>query len=121
MAEAQLELYVLALPGIRGGDILDNTFPYGDYVVNYYDLGDGIILYSYGKSKPQEDSVTVTEKERGYTYVPKTAPSDELLFWGDIAAVSIISGTLLEDFFTGGIGIADDAACFWLAYELMKN
>ena len=35
------------------------------------------------------------------------------------AAVLIVGGTIAEDVITGGGGIADDAASFYLAYRLM--
>nr|WP_308500996.1 hypothetical protein [uncultured Agathobacter sp.] len=38
---------------------------------------------------------------------------------GTVAAVLIVGGTLAEDVITGGGGIADDAASFYLAYRLM--
>ena len=38
---------------------------------------------------------------------------------GTVAAVLIVGGTIAEDVITGGGGIADDAASFYLAYRLM--
>ena len=35
-----------------------------------------------------------------------------------VAAVLIVGGTIAEDVITGGGGIADDAASFYLAYRL---
>ena len=54
-----------------------------------------------------------------YVYVPQYQPSQEIQFWGTVAAVLIVGGTLAEDVITGGGGIADDAASFYLAYRLM--
>lgn len=59
------------------------------------------------------------EKDDNYVYVPRYQPSDEIQFWGTVAAVIIVGGTLAEDVFTGGGGIADDGASFYLAYKLM--
>jgi len=36
------------------------------------------------------------------------------------AAVGIVVGTILEDFFSGGAGILDDIACFRLAYQIVR-
>lgn len=41
------------------------------------------------------------------------------VYAGTVAAVLIVGGTLAEDVITGGGGIADDAASFYLAYRLM--
>ena len=49
---------------------------------------------------------------------PQYQPSQEIQFWGTVAAVLIVGGTLAEDVITGGGGIADDAASFYLAYRL---
>ena len=43
----------------------------------------------------------------------------EIQFWETVADVIIVGGTLAEDVFTGGGGIADDGASFYLAYKLM--
>lgn len=52
-------------------------------------------------------------------YVPQYQPAQEIQFWGTVAAVLIVGGTIAEDVITGGGGIADDAASFYLAYRLM--
>ena len=36
-----------------------------------------------------------------------------------LAGIVIIGGTVAEDFLSGGIGVADDAASFALAYKLI--
>jgi hypothetical protein len=36
------------------------------------------------------------------------------------AAVVIVVGTIVEDFFSGGVGILDDIACFRLAYQIVR-
>lgn len=59
------------------------------------------------------------EKDDNYVYVPQYQPSQEIQFWGTVAAVIIVGGTLAEDVITGGGGIADDGASFYLAYKLM--
>ena len=46
-----------------------------------------------------------------------TSARDSIL--GTVAAVLIVGGTIAEDVITGGGGIADDAASFYLAYRLM--
>jgi len=36
------------------------------------------------------------------------------------AGVSIIVGTIVEDFLTAGVGVADDVQCFLLGYKLIR-
>jgi hypothetical protein len=36
------------------------------------------------------------------------------------AGVSIIVGTIVEDFLTAGVGVADDVQCFMLGYKLIR-
>lgn len=119
----QLDKYVAAYSGgKRGGDyISDSNFTIGDYTVNYYNMKNGLIIYKFKKKK--KEPVTVpepeTEKEKGYQYIPKTSPSNDYAFWGTLAGIVIIGGTVAEDFLSGGIGVADDAASFALAYKLI--
>lgn len=81
-----------------------------------------LIVYSFKKKQPDEVPVPVPvpeeEKYDNYVYVPQYQPSQEIQFWGTVAAVLIVGGTLAEDVITGGGGIADDAASFYLAYRL---
>lgn len=78
-------------------------------------------VYSFKKKQPDEVPVPVSEEEKddNYVYVPQYQPSQEIQFWGTVAAVLIFGGTLAEDVITGGGGIADDAASFYLAYRLL--
>lgn len=59
------------------------------------------------------------EKDDSYVYVPQEQPVHEIQFWGTVAAVILVGGTLVEDVLTGGGGIADDAPSFYLAYKLI--
>ena len=43
----------------------------------------------------------------------------DIQFWGTVATVFIVGGTIVEYVITGGGGSADDAASFYLAYRLM--
>ncbi len=36
------------------------------------------------------------------------------------SAIAIVVGTIVEDVITAGVGIADDWACFMLAYKLVR-
>ena len=64
--------------------------------------------------------VVIWQKVHSYLgYVPQYQPAQEIQFWGTVAAVLIVGGTIAEDVITGGGGIADDAASFYLAYRLM--
>ena len=51
--------------------------------------------------------------------VPNWNWLQDIQFWGTVATVLIVGGTIAEDVITGGGGIADDAASFYLAYRLM--
>ena len=51
-------------------------------------------------------------------YMFRNINHHKIQFWGTVAAVLIVGGTLAEDLITGGGGIADDAASFYLAYRL---
>lgn len=86
-------------------------------------MNNGLIVYSFKKKQPNEVPVPVpapeTEKDDNYVYVPQYQPAQEIQFWGTVAAVLIVGGTIAEDVITGGGGIADDAASFYLAYRLM--
>ena len=100
-----------------------SSFEIGDYKVQYSNMNNGLIVYSFKKKQPDEVPVPVpapeTEKDDNYVYVPQYQPAQEIQFWGTVAAVLIVGGTLAEDVITGGGGIADDAASFYLAYRLM--
>lgn len=86
-------------------------------------MQNGLIIYKFKKQKKEPDPVVVpepeTEKEKGYQYTPKTSPSNDYAFWGTVVGIVIIEGTVAEDFLSGGIGVADDAASFALAYKLI--
>lgn len=84
-------------------------------------MNNGLIVYSFKKKQPDEVPVPVPEEEKddNYVYVSQYQPSQEIQFWGTVAAVLIVGGTLAEDVITGGGGISDDAASFYLAYRLM--
>lgn len=103
--------------------IKGSSFEIGDYKVQYSNMNNGLIVYSFKKKQPDEVPVPVpapeTEKDDNYVYVPQYQPAQEIQFWGTVAAVLIVGGTIAEDVITGGGGIADDAASFYLAYRLM--
>lgn len=84
-------------------------------------MQNGLIIYKFKKQK--KEPVTVpepeTEKEDGYQFIPKTSPSNDYVFWGTLAGIAIVGGTLAEDILSGGIGITDDAASFAVAYKLI--
>ena len=88
-------------------------------------MANGIILYSFSENNPKPELAPAPmpekEKERGYSFAPSTNPENPAVFWGTLCGVLIIGGTLIEDYLTGGAGIADDAASFALAYELMSG
>ncbi len=121
----QLAKYVAAYLGgkIGGAYISNSSFTFGDYTIDYYNMQNGLIIYKFKKQKKEPEPVTVpepeTEKEDGYRYISKTSPSNGYAFWGTLAGIAIVGGTLAEDFFSGGIGIADDAASFAIAYKLI--
>lgn len=122
----QLAKYVAAYPdgGIIGGSYInDSSFTYGDYTVDYYNMQNGLIIYKFKKKQKEPEPVTVpepeTEKEKGYQYVPKISPSNDYVFWGKMLGLAIAGGTVIEDIFSGGLGIADDAASFTVAYKLI--
>lgn len=121
----QLDKYVAAYAGgKRGGAYISNSnFIVGDYKVNYYNMQNGLIIYKFKKQKKEPEQVTVpepeTEKEKGYQYIPETSPSNSYAFWGKLAGIVIVGGTLAEDIISGGVGITDDAASFTLAYKLI--
>ena len=100
-----------------------SSFEIWDYKVQYSNMNNGLIVYSFKKKQPDEVPVPVpapeTEKDDNYVYVPQYQPAQEIQFWGTVAAVLIVGGTNAEDVITGGGGIADDAASFYLAYRLM--
>ena len=83
-------------------------------------MNNGLIVYSFKKKQPDEVPVPVPEEEKDdkYVYV-QYHPSQEIQFWGTVESVLIVGGTLAEDVITGGGGISDDAASFYLAYRLM--
>ena len=121
---AQVSRYVNAIGGKIGGlYIKGSSFEIGDYKVQYSNMNNGLIVYSFKKKQPDEVPVPVpapeTEKDDNYVYVPQYQPAQEIQFWGTVAAVLIVGGTIAEDVITGGGGIADDAASFYLAYRLM--
>ncbi|MDE6233059.1 MAG: VWA domain-containing protein, partial [Lachnospiraceae bacterium] len=122
---AQLDTYVAAYPGgkIGGANIIDSSFTFGDYKVDYYNMQNGLIIYKFKKQKKEPEPVTVpepeTEKEKGYQYIPQTSPSNDYVFWGKVLGIVIVGGTVAEDIISGGIGISDDAASFTLAYKLI--
>lgn len=95
--------------------------PEASYKVQYSNMNNGLIVYNFRKKQPDEVPVPVseTEKDDSYVYVPQYQPAQEIRFLGTIAAVLIVGGRLAEDVITGGGGIADDAASFYLAYRLM--
>ena len=81
-----------------------------------------MIIYNFEKKdkQKQEEPAVEPEKEYDYQYEPKTSPLDELVYWGQIGAgVGLVVATLAEDVFSGGAGVADDAASFSIAYELI--
>lgn len=121
---AQVLRYTTAIEGKVGGSYINGSFfEIGDYDVEYSNMNNGLIVYTFKKKKKNPDKVQVPvpkkEKDDNYVYVPRYQPSDEIQFWGTVAAVIIVGGTLAEDVFTGGGGIADDGASFYLAYKLM--
>lgn len=121
---AQILRYATAIGGMVGGSYInDSFFEIGDYKVQYSNMNNGLIVYNFKKKQKQPDEVTApaTEKEKddNHVYVPQCQPAQEIQFWGTVAAVIVVGGTLVEDVFTGGGGIADDAASFYLAYKLM--
>ena len=74
-------------------------------------MNNGLIVYSFKKKQPDEVPVPVPvpeeEKYDNYVYVPQYQPSQEIQFWGTVAAVLIVGGTLAEDVITGDGGIAE--------------
>ena len=120
---AQVLRYALAIGGKIGGAYINSSFlETGDYHVEYSNMNNGLIVYTFKKTPKQPDEVTVKvpekEKDENYVYTPQYQPAQEIQFWGAVAAVIIITGTLVEDVITGGGGIADDAASFYFAYKL---
>lgn len=107
-----------------GGALISNSsFVVADYLVNYVNLLNGIIIYEFRKMKkeldPQTIPVEVKEKTPNYVYEPIASPDTSI--WLNILAGMIVAGTLVEDVLTVGIGTADDAACFALAFAIMNG
>ena len=123
---AQVLRYTLAIGGKIGGLYINSSFcEVGDYHVEYTNMNNGLIVYTFKKKPKEPVGVTVPEtdkvkdKTENYVYEPKYQPAQRIQFWGTIAAIIIVGGTLAEDFFTGGAGVADDAASLYFAYKLM--
>ena len=51
--------------------------------------------------------------------LPQTASADMARFIEIVMGVGIAAGTVIEDFGTGGVGIADDLASFLIAQKLI--
>ncbi len=51
--------------------------------------------------------------------LPQTASADMARFIEIVMGVGIVAGTVIEDFGTGGVGIADDLASFLIAQKLI--
>ena len=123
---AQVFRYATAIGGKVGGSYINGSFfEIENYEVEYSNMNNGLIVYTFKKKEKQPDEVPVPvpvpeeEKDDNYVYVPQYQPSQKIQFWGTVAAVIIVGGTLAEDVITGGGGIADDGASFYLAYKLM--
>lgn len=119
---AQVSRYAAAIGGNIGGPyITDSSFEIENYRVEYSNMHNGLIVYTFKKKRKQPDDVKVSEKEKNdsYVYVPQEQPVHEIQFWGTVAAVVLVGGTLVEDVLTGGGGIADDVPSFYLAYKLI--
>ena len=103
--------------------ISNSSFEVGDYLVNYVNLLNGIIIYEFTKMKrePDPQTIPVEEKEKSFNYIYEPITKPDTSIWLSIVAGSIIAGTLIEDFFTAGFGAADDLACFALAFAIMSG
>ena len=124
----QLKNYVRNVEDGKIGEeyIKNNTFTTADeeYTITYKNMMNGLIVYNFKKNRKKTDPEYAvekekeTEKDRDYVYEPQVA-AHTVTFWGTLLGVAIVGGTIVEDVFSGGAGIADDAPSFALAYELI--
>lgn len=121
VAVEQLEGYKNSMFGAQIGDnyIEDDSFEVGKYEIEYTNLQNGLIVYSFKRKKKQEQEEYETEtvKEEGYVYTPQIEAEDGME-WGVVLAIAVVVGTLAEDVATGGFGITNDIQSLIYAYGL---
>ena len=64
-------------------------------------------------------SVQMQGRQGTVLCLPQTASADMARFIEIVMGVGIAAGTVIEDFGTGGVGIADDLASFLIAQKLI--
>ena len=120
--DLQLQLQRYYADGVRPGTPLGNDeLTFGDYEVKIYSEEPTNIYYSFSKKVPIQDPEPVPvpvpapeaskEKNKDYT--------KEVTIGTIAVGALIIAGTIAEDIFTGGAGIADDAASIGFGLGLM--
>ena len=115
---------------IGGDEIKNGSFrsPANEYQVSYQNMKNGLILYQFTRKKSAEELAKEKKEKKkeeekqkeDYQYKPRAAAS-ETEFWKVLLAIAVAGGTIGEDIATGGLGIADDSASFWLAYKLITG
>lgn len=137
--DKQLDLYIkLASKNINGNltlskggkNIPDSSFEYGGYTITYRNTGTGLIVYNFKNNvvpKPEEVPIAEDEKQKESekeTYNEVTTISEwgwACVLVGIVTGVGITIGTIIEDFGTLGVGVADDIPSFAAAEEIIRQ